>query len=138
MATNNYALDSLTQLDRYVRLMGAAAALDGIVAVVRAYLAGWAKSRILSLQSMDAGWAPFDDDQQPLPIHDAEDVRRICVAVRDQCMALRAAGLTLTPELLELDLFFFFANESMGAHEPEYANTPSPTTPLRHELVAWR
>ena len=103
MATNDYVLDSLKQLDRYVRLMGAAA-------------------------------TTFDDNQQPAPIHDAEDVRRICISVRNQCVALRAASLTLTPELLELDLFFFFANMSVEVHELEYANTPSPVISLRRDL----
>ncbi len=140
MATNDYVLESLTQLDRYVRLMGAVPTIEGIVDVVRIYLAEWPRSRILSLQSMDAGWAPFDDNQRVAPIEDADDVRRIFVSVRNQCAALRSAGLVLSPELLELDLFFFFANESMGVHEPEYMRSAAarPPVPARRELVAWQ
>lgn len=137
MATNDYVLESLTQLDRYVRLMGAVPTIDGIVDVVRIYLAEWPRARVLRLQSMDAGWAPFDDNQQAAPIEDAEDVRRIFASVRNQCAALRAAGLTLSPELLELDLFFFFANESMGVHQPEYAAARPPASVAR-ERMAWR
>lgn len=136
MATNDYVLESLTQLDRYVRLMGAVPTIGGIVDVVRTYLSDWSRARILRLQSMDAGWAPFDDNQQVVPIESADDVRRIFVSVRNQCAALRSAGLTLTPELLELDLFFFFAIESMDVHEPVYAGTPPPA--VRRDLVAWQ
>lgn len=136
MATNDYVLESLTQLDRYVRLMGAVPTIEGIVDVVRTYLAEWPRSRILRLQSMDAGWAPFDDNQQAMPVEDADDVRRIFASVRNQCAALRAAGLTLSPELLELDLFFFFANESMDVHQP-YAGLRVPPSP-QLELAAWR
>lgn len=140
MATNDYVLESLTQLDRYVRLMGAVPTIGGIVDVVRIYLAEWPRSRVLRLQSMDAGWAPFDDSQQVMPIEDADDVRRIFVSVRNQCAALRSAGLTLTPELLELDLFFFFAIESMGVHEPDYRGSvvTRPQVPAARELVAWQ
>lgn len=137
MATNDYVLESLTQLDRYVRLMGAVPTIDGVVDVVRIYLTQWPRARVLRLQSMDAGWAPFDDNQQVVPIEDADDVRRIFVSVRNQCAALRSAGLTLSPELLELDLFFFFANESMGVHEPVYASLHRPV-PAKRELVAWQ
>ena len=137
MATNDYVLESLTQLDRYVRLMGAVPTIEGIVGVVRAYLAEWPRSRVLRLQSMDAGWAPFDDNQQALPIDDADDVRRVSASVRNQCAALRTTGLTLSPELLELDLFFFFANESMDVHEPDYTDMRPPVS-AQLELAAWR
>lgn len=137
MATNDYVLESLNQLDRYVRLMGAVPTIGGVVDVVRTYLAEWPRSRVLRLQSMDAGWAPFDDNQQALPIDDADDVRRVFASVRNQCAALRAAGLTLTPELLELDLFFFFANESMAVHGPDYMNM-RPPVPAQPGRGAWR
>ena len=129
MATTEYVLDSLTQLDRYVRLIAAAPGVSGITDVARAYLAGWSKERIRSLQTIDAGWAPFDENQRPEPIYDADGVRRICKSVRDQCLALRASGVELTPELLELDLFFFFACESVEVHEPTYAIASSSAMP---------
>jgi hypothetical protein len=137
MATNDYVLESLAQLDRYVRLMGAMPTIEGIVDVVKIYLAEWPRKRVLSLQAMDAGWAPFDDNQQAQPIEDADDVRRIFASVRSQCAALRAAGLTLTPELLELDLFFFFANESMAVHEPDYG-VARPLARPKREMAAWQ
>jgi len=133
MATNDSVLDSLGKMDRYIKLMAPAATTDGLVDVVRAYLASWSRARILSLQAMDAGWAPFDDDQRPLPIHDAEDVRQVCIAVRNQCTALRAAGLKPTPELLEVDLFFFFANMSVEILKLKCANMPSQTTSFGQE-----
>ena len=65
MATTDDTLDALFEMDRFVRLMAVASGTAGIVAVVRAYLAGWSKTRVRRLQATDAGWAPFDEHQQP-------------------------------------------------------------------------
>ena len=118
MATTEYVLGSLTEMDRFIRLMAAASGAAGIVAVVNEYLAGWSKERILSFQKIDAGWAPFDDRQQPVPVYGAADVLQICDSVRSQCIALKETGITLTPELLELDLFFFFVRQIVEDREP--------------------
>ena len=123
MATTEYVLDSLTEMDRCVRLMAAATGSAGIVDAVSEYLAGWSKERILSVQKVDAGWAPFDERQQPGPVYGVVDVLQICDSVRSQCIALKESGIALTPELLELDLFFFFARQVVEDHEPASSRT---------------
>ncbi len=118
MATTECILHSLTEMDRFVRLMAAATGTAGIVDTVSEYLAGWSKERILNLQRFDAGWSPFDDRQQPVPMHGAADVLQICRSVRSQCIALKESGIVPAPELLELDLFFFFARQIMEDCDP--------------------
>lgn len=118
MATTEHVLDSLSEMDRCVRLMAAATGSAGIVDAVSEYLAGWSKERILSVQKVDAGWAPFDERQQPVPVCGVVDVLQICDSVRSQCIALKESGMALTPELLELDLFLFFARQVVEDHEP--------------------
>ena len=117
MATTEYVLDSLTDMDRYVRLMTADTGADGIVKAVSAYLASWSKDRIQNLQKVDGGWAPFDEHQRPAPLHGVADIPRICDSVRAQRVALKEAGIGLTPEFLELDLFLFFARQVVEDHE---------------------
>ena len=129
MATTDDTLDSLIELDRFVRLMAVATGTDGVVAAVRAYLDGWSKERILRVQARDAGWVPFDEYQQPFPIYSANDVRRIGGPVRIRCRELRISDLRIAPELLELDLFFYFADESLAVHEPARSLTPFRATP---------
>ena len=121
MASTEYFLDSLTEMDRYVGRMASAAGSAGILAAVSDYLAGWSKERILSLQKIDAGWAPFDERQQPVPLYRLVDVLQVCESVRSQCLALRESGVTLAPELLELDLFLFFARQIVEDSEPACA-----------------
>lgn len=118
MAITDHVLDALSEMDRFVRLMAIASGTAGVVNVVRAYLAGWPKERIIRLQATDAGWAPFDESQQPFPVLSVNDVRQIGGALRIRCRELRASDLRIAPELLELDLFFFFADESLAVHEP--------------------
>jgi len=130
MATTDNTLDALSEMDRFVRLMGVATGTAGVVAVVRAYLAGWSKERIVRLQAGDAGWAPFDEYQQPFPIFSVEDVHRIGGPVRIRCRELRASDIRIAPELLELDLFFFFAYESLAVHEPARSQAPVRVMPL--------
>ena len=90
---------------------------------VSEYLAAWSKERILNLQKIDAGWAPFDDRQQPVPVHGAADVLQICHSVRSQCIALKESGIVPAPELLELDLFFFFARQIVEDCDPASSRT---------------
>lgn len=130
MATTDNTLDALSEMDRFVRLMAIASGITGVVAVVRAYLASWSKERILRLQETDAGWAPFDEFQRPLPIFSVDDVRQLGGSVRVRCRELRASDMRLAPELLELDLFFFFANESLAVHEPVRSQAPVRDMPL--------
>jgi hypothetical protein len=117
-------------MDRFVRLMAIASGTPGVVAVVRAYLASWSKERIDRLQATDAGWAPFDEFQRPLPIRSVDEVRQLGGSVRIRCRELRASDMKVAPELLELDLFFFFANESLAVHEPVRSQAPVRAMPL--------
>ena len=126
MLTADNKFDSLLEMDRFVRLMAVASGATGIVAVVRAYLASWSKERIVRLQATDAGWAPFDEYQQPFTLVGVNDVRQIRNSVRIRCRELEASGLRIVPELIELDLILFFATESLDVHEPmygEFSNT---------------
>ena len=132
MATTEYVLHSLTEMDRFVRLMAAATGTAGIVDAVSEYLAGWSKERILNLQKIDAGWAPFDDRQQPVPVYGAVDALQICDSVRGQCIALKEAGITLAPELLELDLFFFLVRQIVEDHEPAVSRAYAAVLASRH------
>jgi len=118
MATTEHVLDSLTDMDRYVRMMTAATGAAGIVDAVSGYLAGWSKERVLNLQKIDGGWAPFDDRQQSTSLYSVIDVLQVCDAIRSQCIALKESGIAPTPELLELDLFLFFARQTVEEHEP--------------------
>lgn len=92
MATTEYILHSLTEMDRFVRLMAAATGTAGIVDAVSEYLAGWSKERILNLQKFDAGWSPFDDRQQPVPVHGAADVLRSSKGSRRQRFGSQFVG----------------------------------------------
>jgi len=137
MATTEYVLDSLAEMDRFVGLMATATGADGIVAAINEYLAGWTRERVRGLQRIDAGWAPFDERQRPVPVHGAVDALQICDSVRGQCIALKESGITLAPELLELDLFFFFVRQIIEDHEPAasraYAAVLRPRPGGRHQ-----
>ena len=124
MATAEYACASLAEMDRddICLLAGAREALD-VVAAVRDYLAIWPSERVARVQRLDAGWAPFDLEQKPTAVYRATDVHRICDAVHGQCVALRDAGMALTPELLELDLFFLLATAKLAQLEPQPARS---------------
>ncbi len=135
METAETVSSSLAELDRddICLLAGAREALD-VVAAVRDYLALWPSQRVARVQRVDAGWAPFDQDQQPTAVTRSADVHRICNALHGQCVALRDAGMALTPELLELDLFFFLAIAKLAQLEPAPARAPQPSS--RHEVPA--
>jgi hypothetical protein len=126
MANTDNNIDALLELDHYVRRMGAASNPAAIVSVVRAYLANWPKKRIVRVQASDAGWAPFDEYLRPFPVLDIDDVRRMRSSVRIRCRELEASGIAIAPDLIELDLFFFFANESLVAHESPRTRAPVP------------
>jgi hypothetical protein len=117
MTTKDCNVERLLEVDRLVRLMAAASRASEIVAVVRTYLASWPKDRILQVQAAHAGWTPFDQYQRPFPILSARDVRQIRNSIRIRCRELEASGVMVEPELLELDLFLFFANESLDVHD---------------------
>ncbi len=110
-------------MDRYVRLMAAAKGTGDVVDAVALYLAGWTRERILNLQKTDAGWAPFDDRQQPVPVCAPADILRICHSVRSQCIALKDSGIVPAHELLELDLFLFLARQIIEDRDPACTRT---------------
>ena len=137
MATAEYVPGFLAGRDRddICLLAGARGALD-VVAAVRDYLAAWPPERVARVQRVDAGWAPFDQDRQPTAVYRATDVRRICDAVHGQCVALRDAGIAPTPELLELDLFFFLATAKLAQLEPGPAPARALQPSSRHDGAA--
>jgi len=119
-----YAFASPVKTDRFVCLLAGARALADVVAAVRDYLAAWPPELIAHVQKIDAGWAPFDEDQKPIPLHRPADLRDIYEAVHGQCSALRGAGVSVAPELLELDLFLYFAYARLTQLEPKTAAAP--------------
>ena len=110
-------LSGLTDMDPYVRLIAAATGPGEIVNAVNDYLAGWSEDQIRNLQKIDGGWGPFDERQRPARLCGVADVPRICDSLHRQCVALKEAGIAPTPELLELDLFLFFARQVVEDHE---------------------
>ena len=135
METAETVSGSLAELDRgdICLLAGARQALD-VVAAVRDYLAVWPSERVARVQRLDAGWAPFDLEQKPTAVYRATDVYRIGDAVHGQCVALRDAGMALTPELLELELFFILAAAKLAQFEPAPARAPQPSS--RQDVAA--
>lgn len=113
MDTTDRVLESLGALHRYIRALATASAAYQVVDTVRSYLDAWPAERVAGVQTLDAGWAPFDDTQHPLPVADAGDVHRIHRALHNQCAGLRASGMEPTSELLELCLLFFFASHAL-------------------------
>jgi len=113
MSTLQHAFASPARPDRFVCRV--TAARDGleVIDAVRAYLEAWPAEKVARVQAVDAGWAPFDERQRPTPLVRPADLRAICDMVHRQCSALRSAGMSLAPELLELDLFLFFASAKL-------------------------
>jgi len=111
-----------------------AGGISEILQGVQAYLGSWPKERIIDLQKMDGGWAPFDANQKPLRIGSPANVHCSRDAIHRHCIALRDAGLPLTPELVELDAFFHRALELIRAcEEPALRMRTSETrTPPMH------
>lgn len=109
MNTAGHAFASPPRTDRFVCLVAGARGVPEVIDAVRDYLAAWPAEQVAYVQKVDAGWAPFDEYQKPMPVYRPRDLRQIGETVHGQCSALRSAGVALTPELLELDLFLFFA-----------------------------
>ena len=123
MNTAERAFEPLEDAGRYVSLLAGARSASDVVTAVRGYLAAWPTARVANLQRIDGGWAPFDADLQPTPLYRPADLQRVCDAVHGQCVALRDAGMALTPELLELDLFFLLATAKLAQLEPQPARS---------------
>lgn len=124
MATTDDTLDALSTMDRFVRLMAVASGRAAVVAAIEAYLESWSSERVRCLQETDAGWVPFDELQRPFPLSSVSDVLKIAGALRIRCRELSASDMKISSELLELDLFFFFAEESLAVFEPARLRAP--------------
>jgi hypothetical protein len=135
MANGEQVLESLTEMDRYMRDLGRSLHPSGILDTVRAYLCSWSPERIAKLQRIDAGWAPFDEFQHPTEVCSAADLRRIGSAVHSQCKALKAIPPELTLELLELDRFLFVANQMLGRLEQQSSTTARDAAQLRNRVA---
>jgi len=96
-------------LFRFVERIVAAEDLPEALQATQSYLNSWPREWILRVQSVDGGWAPFDQGQQPSRINGVADLQRIQGAVHRQCVALRQSGFKLIPELVELDEVLFVA-----------------------------
>lgn len=95
----------------HAEFMAGAEGLSGILDGVQAYLGSWSRERIVDLQKMDGGWAPFDMNQRPLRVASLAKVHASGDAIHRHCIALREAGFPISPELVELDAFFHRARE---------------------------
>lgn len=109
MATTEYVLESLSEVESHLRLLSMSDGAGEIVSAVGNYLDSWRKERIENLQKIDGGWGPFDIHQRSEPLHGVADVARISGNLSKHCRALKDTGLEPTPELLELDLYFALA-----------------------------
>jgi hypothetical protein len=123
MGRAEYGLESASEIDRFIVLMSRARKVSELIAAVREYLASWPAQRVARVQRIDAGWAPFDERQQPVDVIGPRDVRQICDDVRDQIVSLQAIGVAPTPEFVELEMVFFLARRLLDDLEPDF---PSP------------
>jgi hypothetical protein len=110
------SLNEPANLDYYVAVMARAKGIAQAIEAVQGYLESWPKERIDNVQKIDGGWAPFDDAQQAQPVYSAATVHCIRDSVHGHCMALRDAGMALTPELVELDEFFYAASRMLDRY----------------------
>lgn len=136
MAMAGYVLDMPTKTDYYLGLIAGAKGSSAVVEAVQRYLASWSNERIANLQKIDAGWAPFDERQRPLEVSGVLDVRCICDAIHCHCAALRQAGVALTPELVELDKFFFVARDRVENLGPVPVQVRAPASPSHLDVFA--
>jgi hypothetical protein len=113
MVTAESFMNSLTELDSYAGSIECASSAAQIVYAVRIYLGNWTRRRVLKLQQLVGGWAPFDVDQQPLPIASADDVHTIGEDLDAQRRRFEASGLAITQELFEIDAFFLLARNAL-------------------------
>ena len=95
----------------HIRRIAGAQGISKIIEGVQDYLDSWSKERITNLQKMDGGWGPFDERQRPLRISGAGAVHCSRDAIHRHCIALAKVGMSLTPELMELNEFFHVAGK---------------------------
>jgi hypothetical protein len=109
MRTAECVVDPLANLDRALCRLAESRGGPDVIEAVRAYLASWSVERIAHIQRFDAGWAPFDEHQRPVPLFRPIDVHKACNALHEQCFALGNAGVSPLPDLLELARFLRLA-----------------------------
>ena len=137
MWTDDENLQALFELDEFVRLMGVAPRIDAVLVAVRTYLASWSCERVDRLHATAKGWTPFDECLRPYSVRSVEDVQQMCGSVRIRCRELEASGASISHELRQLDLFFFFAIESLEVHKDQgrhVARAPEPP-PFHSEFL---
>lgn len=106
---------------RFLERVAAAEDPFAVLTVTHDYLLAWPKERVEDLQRIDGGWAPFDRNQNPLPVNTLGHLDRFQEAIHRQCAALRQANLHLTHELIELDEILTIANRyAKAAGAPEF------------------
>ncbi len=135
MATVEYVLDTLIDVERHLKLLTMATRVDEVIGAASSYLARWSKDRVENLRKIDGGWGPFDYQGRPEPIRGVVDFARISDALSRHCLALKEGGIDPTPELLELDLFFALAKQSAKTFLPV---TPRPYTSTSRSPSVYR
>lgn len=91
------------QVLEFLERIGAVETPYAVLNVVRDYLLAWPKERVANLQRIDGGWAPFDREQNPLPVNTLGHLVFFHERVHRQCLGLTIASLQATPEIMELD-----------------------------------
>jgi len=134
MGRAEHGRESLSEMDWFVVLMARARKVSQLIAAVRAYLASWPPARVARVQMIDAGWAPFDEQQQPVAVIGPQDVRQIYDAVHDQIVSLKESGVAPTPEFLELELVFFLAQRLLQDLEPDFPAARAASYASRREM----
>jgi hypothetical protein len=133
MARAMQAFEAASEMDRFVVLMSRARKVSELIVAVRTYLSSWPAARVARVQAIDAGWAPFDECQQPVPVVGPQDVRQIYDDVRDQVVSLKAIGVAPTPEFLELELVFFLAQLLLDDLEQDFPVARTAAKASRHD-----
>jgi hypothetical protein len=127
MVTAEGFMNSLTELDSYAGCIECASSPAQVIHAVRVYLGNWTRRRVLKLQQLVGGWAPFDVDQQPLPIASPADVLTIGEDLDAQRRSFEANGLAITQDLFEIDAFFLLARNALEHQEQsDDAQQPPP------------
>jgi hypothetical protein len=134
MGRAEHGRESLSEMDWFVVLMARARKVSQLIAAVRSYLASWPAARVARVQMIDAGWAPFDEQQQPVAVIGPQDVRHIYDAVHDQIVSLKESGVAPTPEFLEMELVFFLAQRLLQDLEADFPAARAAPHASRREM----
>lgn len=109
MATADRVQNKSSKKNFQVEHMAGVREISEILETVQEYLNSWSKEKIVNLQKIDGGWAPFDESQRPLRVFCADAMYCNRDAIHRHCVALRDASMPPTPELMELEEFFYNA-----------------------------